>query len=92
MREDSGEQALAEHDVVLKLLELLRRSGDAVVVQTLASNDGHEGIVAAYAAARANARSSTRATSVSKSMPAASAAWGSSEVSVSPGIALTSST
>ena len=41
---------------------------------------------------RASASSSTRATSASKPMPAASAACGSSDVSVRPGIVLASST
>ena len=44
------------------------------------------------AAARATARSSTRATNASKPIPAASAASGSNDVSVRPGIALASST
>ena len=47
---------------------------------------------AAQAAARASARSSTRSTKAANEMPAASAASGSSDVSVRPGIALASST
>ena len=47
---------------------------------------------ARQAGVRASASSSTRSISASKEMPAASAAWGSSEVSVRPGIALASST
>ena len=44
------------------------------------------------AGARASARSSTRSTKSAKEIPAASAACGSSDVSVSPGIAFASST
>ena len=48
--------------------------------------------VAGYGGRRASARSSTRSTNASNEMPAASAACGSSDVSVRPGIALASST
>ena len=48
--------------------------------------------VVGYAGVRASARSSTRSTKAANEMPAASAACGSNDVSVRPGIAFASST
>ena len=73
-------------EVVDKFKEFL----DQVTPEDFAGGDAVGGVSAGVARARAS--SSTRATASSKSIPAASAASGSSDVSVRPGIALASST